>query len=271
MQLRPHKLGVQAFSFHFTLKYSFLLNLYRTNPKNLSRSVTRKTGFALLLLLVAQILYPLQGGVRMLLIGDSHISGQYGAHLHRFLHQAFPAEWMSVGIGGAGSRHYTMKLKNFCCGYVVRKSTPDEKLLNGKLPLKIEAAGTADQEPILKDYGSRLDSLVKIFQPSVVLIALGNNATNNHDGLIKLLLAAKPDVSLIWIGPFRRLNLESRLEAIRKSLNKFPHVHFVPVHDLAGHDTLSTFHFSGKRAESVALMVSRRITPVLDSLKIFPN
>lgn len=203
---------------------------------------------------------------RILVLGDSHINGWYGGHLHRYLHLHRKAEIFSIGIGGAGSIHYTFPLRNFCCGYTVRHTLPADSLPVGTLPAKKEGKAVADQALILPNYGGRLDSLVAVFQPHVVVVFLGSNQANDHEGFLRLVRKRRPHVPVIWLGPFRRLGLDTRLLGIQKAVKKFSEVYFIPTHDLAGHDTLTMFHLTGRQAEKVAKKVHDRMSPVLDSL-----
>jgi hypothetical protein len=206
------------------------------------------------------------GHTRILLLGDSHINGWYGGHLHRYMHLSRKVEIFSLGIGGAGSIHFTYPLRNFCCGYSVRHTLPTDSLPSGNLPPKKEGKSEVDQSVILPKYGGRLDSLVAVFQPHVVVVFLGSNQANNHEGLIRVIRKRRPQVPVIWLGPFRRLGLEGRLYGIKKVAKAFPEVYFIPTHDLAGHDTLTMFHLNGKQADKVAKKVSERMNPLLDSL-----
>jgi hypothetical protein len=99
-----------------------------------------------------------------------------------------------------------------------------------------------------------------------VVVFLGSNQANDHEGLIRTLRKRRPHVPVIWLGPFRRFGLEPRIFGIKKAVKRFPDVYFLPTHDLAGHDTLTMFHLTGKQADKVAKKVNERMSSLLDSL-----
>jgi hypothetical protein len=205
-------------------------------------------------------------GGRILILGDSHTVGHFGEHLHRQIHQLGGWDILSMGIGGAGSYHFVRQLKNNCCGYIIRNSVASDTLGKKQLIPRMEQVNYATGEVIGKVWDGDLYKLVKSYVPDVALIVLGSNYMNDHLGLIEKLKSARIDIQFVWVGPFRRQRLDVRLRAIEKVRLVNPDIHFIPMHDIAGHDSIVSIHFSSYTSERIVNKVVDRLKPILDSL-----
>ncbi|MFZ5552798.1 MAG: hypothetical protein ACOZCO_06765 [Bacteroidota bacterium] len=199
----------------------------------------------------------------VLILGDSHTVGDFGEYLHREIHNKKKYNVTSVGIGGAGSVHFTMTMRCFCCGYKIREtcwfdSIPEKQ----KLPVTERNDGSTN-EIVGKSYKGKLSSMVFHLQPDIVIVALGSNNTNAHEELVKMIWKDNPNRDIIWIGPMRRANIEERLYPIDMLLKKYPDIKFVSSEDIIGHDTVTTAHYYGKSAQKWAKKVMGRMEGLL--------
>lgn len=198
----------------------------------------------------------------VLILGDSHLMGQFGENLHKNIHSLNIFDIMSISIGGAGSATYIYPLKNSCCGYSIRESLKDEDILDRVR--RVEQCNYKSDEIVGKEYDGRLSNFVKEIMPEVVVIALGNNFNNSHQNLIDIIHGENPNSEIIWIGPMKRENLDKRIRAINKVV-KDNSLFFVRSDDVIGSDTLTTAHFFGSEAKRWADTVFGRMRPVLES------
>jgi hypothetical protein len=206
------------------------------------------------------------GSERILLLGDSHMVGHFGEHFHKRLHELGKYEVLSIGIGGAGSVHYTLPMKNFCCGYKIRHTKTGDSILPKMQVPRIEFGTTQTGEVVGKAWSGKLENLLIDYSPDLVILFLGSNYANNHSGLLQIIQKRTPLAKIIWIGPFKRVNLDSRLHAIKKANTNGEVFTFIPGHDIAGHDTLTTFHLSDYSAKKAVGKLIPRLIHVLDSL-----
>src|SRR5689334_16213018 len=91
-------------------------------------------------------LNPVYSIKNVLILGDSHFVGHFGEYVHKNLHETNKYDILSVAISGAGSKHFTLTLKNFCCGYKIRYSCaglpPEETKKSEVIILEKSSAGT---------------------------------------------------------------------------------------------------------------------------------
>lgn len=233
-----------------------------------------KTAFICCLLMAAicsgataQTPTPVSGSKNLLILGDSHLKGYFGEFLHHKLHDYGRYNILSVGIGGAGSKNFVIALQNKCCGYKVRVSTAGE-VISDKGIRVLERMEKPTSGVILKDYAGSLDTLLARWKPDAVVIALGSNYINAHQELIDHLEKYQPNIPFVWVGPFKRKNVEVRYQAITRVMKDNPQGFLVRSDDIVGHDTLSSAHFVGKTAQKWAYTVAERMVPYLDK-KLF--
>lgn len=198
-----------------------------------------------------------------LIIGDSHMVGEFGEHLHRQIHALNRYDVISVGLGGAGSFHYTIPMKNFCCGFRVRESCIGEKFEKGKKIRVLEEGRVADQRPVLRGFGGRLSALAEAYKPELVIVALGSNYSNAHSQLLQILRKASPGARIVWVAPFRRVDFDKRLALIESAVKRDPLATIIRTDDVLGHDTLQTAHFTGATARRWASLVVERLKNLL--------
>ncbi|MCX7744377.1 MAG: hypothetical protein N2167_07425 [Flavobacteriales bacterium] len=218
------------------------------------------------------IVFPLiaQSPKNILILGDSHMMGYFGEFFHRKLHETGKYDILSIGIGGAGSKHYTLRMTNFCCGYKVRLTCCSDKICQQCTIPVFERADVATQKPILRNIGSKLIQVLNFWQPDAVIIALGSNNINAHQELLGILHTFNPKMPYVWVGPFRRMNVAIRYQAIEKGMAAYPNGYLVRSDDIVGHDTLVSAHFTGKTAKTWAFEVVNRLEPFLQK-KLFAD
>lgn len=198
----------------------------------------------------------------MLILGDSHLNGEFGEYLHKKLHSTKKYDIYSIAIGGAGTRHFTMTMKNHCCGYKIRESCYGEEIPTNQKLRTLEREVTGTNEVIGKAYGGQLKNVLACLRPDIVVIALGNNYVNDHQNLVNMIKAPSPEIQIVWIGPLLRSNLAPRMMAINQVVQK-NNLFFVRSDDIIGSDTLTSGHFYGKMAQNWAYKIAERMNAAL--------
>jgi hypothetical protein len=229
-------------------------------------SLNHKTGFLVFVFGVSTLCSAQNSKpMHVLMLGDSHMVGYFGEHLQRYLHQKGSFHILSVAIGGAGSYTFTSPvLTNSCCGFRIRRTWADDSI-GYHSPIRIVSGSLkVDQKPIGSTWSRNLDSLLNYWQPDLLVIELGNNRIDNHLGLIQKIRKYRPYSPIFWVSPFLRSGLIARVSGIQKVLLKDPNARLIPAWDLAGHDTLSSFHMPSAKARKASERLAARIC---DSLK----
>ena len=202
--------------------------------------------------------------IQLMILGDSHMVGYWGEYFHRKLHESGRFNIFNVAIGGAGSLHFTQrKLINHCCGYKIRRTWVGDVFEEKEEVRRIEMSSVGDKSGVGAYWNYRLDSMVAYWQPEIVLIALGSNRIDAHEELIELIRRPCPRSRILWLSPFNRLGLEVRLNSIRQCIEGNSYCTMVRMDDLAGHDTLLTFHLGSYAARKVAAKSAERVLPML--------
>src|SRR5574338_280593 len=121
-----------------------------------------KSSLILLFMFVFSVLKPgcVIAQPRVLVLGDSHMVGQFGEAFHRKMLGFHRYEILSVSIGGSGSANFLLPLYNFCCGFVVRHICPEDSLDKHGKTYWNEGTYVLTNERILSEYHSRLDSVL---------------------------------------------------------------------------------------------------------------
>ena len=200
----------------------------------------------------------------LLILGDSHLKGYFGEFLHHRLHDIGKYNILSIGIGGAGSKNFVLRLQNNCCGYKIRLTMAGQ-LIADQVPV-LERSDKPTGEVIGKTYAGDLDTVLLRWHPDAVIIALGSNYVNAHQELLNILKNYRDNIPYIWVGPFLRKNVTVRYKAIEKVLAENPNGFLVRSDDIVGHDTLSSAHYVGKTAQKWAYTVAERMQPYLDKV-----
>ncbi len=204
-----------------------------------------------------------QGQKSVLILGDSHLMGAFGEHLHRKLHELGNLNIMSVAVGGAGSLHFTKTMKNFCCGYKIRSTCYDLIITPKQSIPVIEFSNTKTDELIAKFASGNIEQLVRLINPDVVMIALGSNFSNAHKDLVKNITQTNHSTAIMWIGPFMRKNFEPRIAAINKTMKEYNQICLFRSDDIIGHDTIGSYHYYGRKAQIWAETIIERMIPYL--------
>lgn len=208
------------------------------------------------------LLCPLAGQAqpRMLVLGDSHMVGQFGERFHVKMHEWKKFEILSVSIGGSGSANFLHQLTNFCCGFMVRHAKPGDSLdKHGKFPWQA-GSYVITNERILEQYKSRLDTILKQYKPHVIVIELGSNLVNAHQQLLRLIHTHAPNAAVYWIGSYARAMGDYRLHEIEKvCFPLYNRCMLVRCDDVVGSKTLLTYHFTGEDATRWADSVANRV------------
>jgi len=200
---------------------------------------------------------------QILILGDSHLNGEFGELLQKKIHSTGMYDILSIAIGGAGSLHFTLPLKNFCCGYKIRESCHFEYFGPYSTCRVIESQSTLTNQLIGKGFQGKLSNFLLAYKPVYTIICLGSNNTNAHQELVNAIRKYIPNTKIIWVGPFRRKMLNERLNPILKMIEKNQNIYFIPSHDIVGHDTLSSTHFTGKTAIKWASKITERLDTLL--------
>ena len=208
---------------------------------------------------------PLPAGTRrVLILGDSHMKGTFGYMIHKAMHLRGKYDILSLGVGGAGTREFTMKvIRDWCCGYKVRRSWPMDpsgKTFHHEL---VESSQKKSRRVIGEEWGGSLAEVLKRFKPEVLLLILGGNVTNLHDKLLTMLKTNASDAALVWVGPFKRKWYKSRYKEITRALKKAKWGHLVHSDDVLGNEELLTAHFGRQQAWLWANTAAERMAPFL--------
>lgn len=202
--------------------------------------------------------------IPLMILGDSHMVGYWGEYFHRKLHETGRFNILNLAIGGAGSRHFIQKkLTNHCCGYKIRRTWVGDVFEAEDHVRRIEMSAVGDKSGVGAEWNYRLDSMVAYWQPEIVLIALGSNRIDAHEDLIELIRGACPKARIVWLSPFNRMGFEVRLNSIERCIKGKSYCTLVRMDDLAGHDTLLTFHLGSYSARKVGLKSAERVLPLL--------
>jgi len=199
---------------------------------------------------------------QMLILGDSHLNGDFGEYLHKKLHETKRYDIYSIAIGGAGSRHFTMTMRNHCCGYKIRETCYGEEVVPKEKIRTVEKYAAGNNEIVGKAYKGQLKNVLSAVNPEIVVIALGNNYVNDHQTLVNMIKSQSPETQIVWIGPLLRSNMEPRMTAINQVVKK-NNLFLVRSDDLIGSDTLTSGHFYGKMAQNWAYKIAERMNAAL--------
>lgn len=199
---------------------------------------------------------------RVLILGDSHVLGFFGEQLQRKIHESGTFDILSFAIGGAGSRNYTMTMRNNCCGYKIRESYWNEDI-SGKKPIRvIESCNYLSEELIGKKYKGRIQNVLKQYDPHVIVIALGHNYINDHQNLVNLIYSYNQNIEIVWVAPFKNRYIDRQMYSIQQVVKNNP-VFLVRSDDIIGSDTAVCAHYSGRAVTNWATKVVERMQPVL--------
>jgi hypothetical protein len=200
---------------------------------------------------------------RILILGDSHFLGSFGEMFHRNLHETRQFDILSIAIGGAGSRNFTMTMRNNCCGYTIRESFHDEHILKSSRLRRIEGSNTLSGELVGKPYGGRVEKVVEHIDPHILIIALGHNYINDHQNLVDLIYSCNPNIHIVWVAPFRNRHINRQLHDINKVVTQ-SNIFLIRSDDIIGSDTAGCAHFYGKAAQNWANKVAERLQPLIN-------
>jgi len=208
---------------------------------------------------------PLPTGTRrVLILGDSHMKGTFGYLMHKALHNRGKFDILSFGIGGAGTLSYSSRvMRDWCCGYRVRRSWPRGPSGKAFKHEVVEQAIKRTRKPIGRVYGGSLKKVLRAFKPEAVIIILGGNVSNRHQRLFDILKADAPEVALLWVGPFKRKYYRSRYKEIRRVLKANRWGALIRSDDILGDESWTTAHFGRTKAWLWANTVAGRMDPIL--------
>ena len=230
-----------------------------------------KNNTIILVLFILWITTPAFAVKNVLILGDSHFVGSFGEYVHKNLHETNKYDLLSVAISGAGSKHFTLTLKNFCCGYKIRFSCAGKGELGVQDSKKsniyiLEKSATGTNGVIGKTWKGKLPVLLSTWMPDVVIFSLGSNNVNAHQALVDIIRLYRLDLPIIWIGPFKRKGNLERYKLIEKTVNENNNMHLVRSDDIIGHDTITMAHYYGKTAQKWANKVTERMKPILTEI-----
>ena len=219
----------------------------------------------LLLLSLSWLSFPAFAIKNVLILGDSHFVGHFGEYVHENLHEINKYDVLSVAISGAGSKHFTLTLKNFCCGYKIRYSCAGEGQEDDKNAgvVVLEKSSSGTNAVIGKTWKGKLPLLLTYWMPDLVIFSLGSNNVNSHQDLVDIVRSYQSAIPIIWIGPFKRKGNTERYKLIEKTMKDNENIHLVRSDDILGHDTITMAHYYGKTAQKWANKVTERMKPIL--------
>jgi hypothetical protein len=201
---------------------------------------------------------------RVLVLGDSHMVGKFAEHLHSNLHQVDFFDIMSIAIGGAGTRNFTNTMRNYCCGYVIRRSQDQIASANPIQVQRIESGGGKTDEIVGKRFHGKLKNVLSYFDPHIVIIALGNNVINDHSTLINLIKKSNNETQIIWLGPILKQNTQRQLGSITEVTGYYD-IQLIRSDDIVGDANVRSIHFYGRTLEIWAKTVVERMTPYIQT------
>jgi hypothetical protein len=204
---------------------------------------------------------------RIMIIGDSHLMGYFGESLQLTLHAAGHYDILSIAIGGAGSRNFTMTMRNNCCGYKIRESFYDETFDKKNRIRTLEACNYLSGEIVGKIYKGQLSSVLHQFDPHIVIIALGHNYINDHQNLINIFFNYSKTMNIVWVGPFLNRGISQQMYAINKVVQQ-NNLFLVRSDDIIGSDTASCAHYYGRAVDKWTAKVVDRMAPVIHAPEI---
>jgi lysophospholipase L1-like esterase len=203
---------------------------------------------------------------QILILGDSHLNGDFGEYLQKRLHAMARYDILSIAIGGSGSRHFVLPMTNFCCGYKIRETCYGEIIPDRERIRTIEKNTAYSGEVVAKAFRGRLSRVLSHYSPDIVILALGSNNTNAHQELVSIIRKYSSSCPIIWIGPFNRSKVQDRIRLILETIRRNPDMYYVKSEDILGHDTLTSGHFYGKSAMKWAQTVTERMKPLLQKM-----
>jgi hypothetical protein len=160
----------------------------------------------------------------ILIIGDSHVNGKFGSHLHNSLAKKYSdRNVLTISIGGAGQRPFNNTMASVCCGAKVRLS-------NGERNEVIQQYNKKGDHLILfKEHQGDLFSVMQEFNFKTLILNLTNNsysAKHEIPKYIKLMEKFKAHgiAQVNWITPFLRTNLKRRLDIIHGTAGHFQQI-----------------------------------------------
>lgn len=194
----------------------------------------------------------------IVILGDSHLVGDFGEYLHLGLHEKYNCDITSIAIAGAGSLHYVLTMTNFCCGYKIRQSCATDSLCYGKINV-IESKGYGDSSVVAPQYDGKLKKFLAAVNPDLVIFSLGSNYSNAHQELVEIVRKYNRTVPIIWIGPFMRANFTMRINLILPVVKYNKNIYLIRSDDILGNDTIMMHHFEGNTAKKWANKIVERM------------
>jgi hypothetical protein len=201
---------------------------------------------------------------RILILGDSHLLGHFGEMLQKGIHETGHFDILSIAIGGAGSRNFTMPMRNLCCGYAIRETFYNETVPSPDKIRIIEGNNNLTGEIIGKNYKGKLQEIVERFDPNIVVIALGHNNINDHQNLVNIIRTAGNSSQIIWVAPFRNRSIHRQLADIKQVVSK-NNLLLIRSDDILGSDSATCVHFYGRIAQNWALNIVQRMQPFIST------
>lgn len=144
------------------------------------------------------LVFPLEGAAKegALILGDSHLYGNFGQTLHESIKQKTNLDVTSISVCPATPETFTKRQLRSLCGLRVRKSSQ----FNPRVTTTLKKVKWT--LPSLRTQISRIN-------PKLVVIALGTNMSRASESRISrsvknltgLVRQTKKNVSIVWIGP----------------------------------------------------------------------
>ncbi len=194
---------------------------------------------------------------RFLVLGDSHMMGEYGLHLMEELSRF--GQVLSIAVGGAGSRDFSRgRLWDVCCGYDIRKKGRFDPAVR-----KVEL-GRRRFQIAYSRYNGSLTAVVYDYRPTAIVLHLGNNQSDEHQALLDELRRTS-GAPVFWIGVIQCDGSRSVNRRIQAVVARNPNVFYVPNDDLSylRIQRKCDYHFGGELARRWAMENATRILGAL--------
>jgi hypothetical protein len=201
-------------------------------------------------------------GHRILVLGDSHMMGEYGLHLMEELSRF--GQVLSIAVGGAGSRDFSRgRIWDVCCGYDIRKKSRFDPAVR-----KVELGRRRFQLAYAR-YNGSLTAILYEYRPTAIVLHLGNNQSDEHQTLLDELRRVT-FAPVFWVGVIQCDGSRSVNRRIQAAVVRNPNVFYVPNDDLTYLKIRKKcdYHFGGELARRWA---TENATRILGALRLAPT
>ena len=190
------------------------------------------------------------------------MAGHFGEEFQQEITENGNFDILSIAIGGAGSRNYTMTMRNNCCGYIIRETHFLENYEDEKRIRTVEYGPAISGKIVGKKYEGKLQNVFLHFDPHIVIISLGHNYINDHQNLIDIIQEYNPNIQIVWVGPMLNRDIQAQMYSILQVVQEND-IFLVRSDDIVGSDTAGCLHLGGRTVERWSEKVVERMQNIL--------